>query len=316
MSRKSTFSATDSPGRVRRLAYYGRWYLAAILGRRRPVIATIVLHEACNLSCIHCANSAAGLRSRSLSWDVLRERMIRYYREGSRIIFFEGGEPLLWRDGEHGFADLLQLARDTGYFSIGYTTNGTLPLLRGADVVSVSLDGSPAVHDAIRGAGTFALLKKHLEAFIPETGTTLFANAVISRENLADLELIGPAAAALPHISGVLYNIVTPPTGAGLLTQEEREALPARLRALSRGGVPILNSPAGLAALSRPDMTGRCPGWMSLFLLPDGREVYGCPLSENPESCQTCGFAAPREWRAMLGLRVFSALSLARRFAL
>lgn len=313
MNRTSTFSATDLFRRTGRLAYYARWYAASLAGRRSPIIATMVLHERCNLSCLHCA---AGNGESSMPLRTAGELIRSAAAAGARVLFFEGGEPLLWRDGDAALPELIRLGREAGFFSIGYTTNGTLPIVPGADVVSVSLDGPEAVHDRIRGAGSFALLKKNLEEFVPAPGATLFANAVICRENFSALEDIGPAAAALPHLSGVLYNVVTPPTAAGLLSRDERARAAARLRELSRKGSAVLNTPAGLAALAEPDLRGRCPSWMSVFYLPGGGTVRGCPLAADPASCAACGFAAPREWNAMLALRIGSALSLARRFAL
>ncbi|HNR52741.1 MAG TPA: radical SAM protein, partial [Deltaproteobacteria bacterium] len=65
--------------------------------------------------------------------DVLRDL-------GCRIVIFEGGEPLLWKDGEYSFRDLVHLARRS-FLCVGATTNGTLPLDAPTDVLWVSIDG-------------------------------------------------------------------------------------------------------------------------------------------------------------------------------
>jgi len=63
------------------------------------------------------------------------------YHLGTRIIIFEGGEPLLWRDGVYHLHDLILYARRY-FLRIAVTTNGTLPLDLPSHILWVSLDGT------------------------------------------------------------------------------------------------------------------------------------------------------------------------------
>lgn len=374
---------------ISRMIYYARWYLAALFGRRRPILATVVLHHLCNLHCSHCSLGVDDVSTPSASSAKLAENpplpelltppesppvpalsyrkistwMEDAFRRGARMIFFEGGEPLLWRDGSYSLADLIHRARVIGYFYIAYTTNGTLPIVPEADLISFSLDGPEAVHDAIRGVGSFKALHRNLDNLVSSFGgakpPVLFANATISEENASCLRELVDTVGTFPGYPSLMINIVTPPTAAPRLSPPERRSLVAQIRRIRREmrirnifrgsrATHILNSSAGLADLVRSDYSARCPRWMSLFLIPAtcladsdvatgtdqssalpesaGEERWGCPLSgindpagladPGSASCRECGFAAPREWKQMLGGKIFSALRLLRIFGL
>ncbi|WP_217912918.1 radical SAM protein [Miltoncostaea marina] len=115
----------------------------------------------CNLSCAHCY-SMSGPRARA----ALPVRAIVGALEdcaalGYGTVAVSGGEPLLFAD----LPALLDGARAAGLRTT-VTTNGTLldarrlDLLAGrVDVLAVSLDGPPDLHDRIRGRGAFARLE-------------------------------------------------------------------------------------------------------------------------------------------------------------
>lgn len=301
-------------------AYYVRWYISSLFAQQRPILATVVLHNGCNLSCRHC--SLASSPPLQLSAEAVLAWLRSIYGRGARMLFFEGGEPLLWRDGGYDLQALISEARKIGFHSVGYTSNGTLPLCGDADIISVSIDGPPSVHDRIRGEGVWSAVRCQLDALDPSV--PVFANTSISGDNVDSIQACVEAAAQLSNVRGILFNFVTPPTSVRVLEDGERKKVLSEIKALrKRGPLPIFNTSAGLRFLGQPNWKENCPAWMSAFLLPDGqamgREVFGCPLRnhEGDESpCVRCGFAAPREWKAMLSLRMLSAISLSRRFHL
>ncbi|MCU0584075.1 MAG: hypothetical protein MUE57_09595, partial [Syntrophales bacterium] len=91
--------------RVRGLA--GFYVRRKILGRDLPLLASFKLTYRCNLHCAPCPyhrrSDAAGS---SMGWGAATAALDALYRAGCRIVVFEGGEPLLWRDGARSFADL------------------------------------------------------------------------------------------------------------------------------------------------------------------------------------------------------------------
>ena len=141
---------------LRQYSYYGGWFLRSKFGIKRPLVNTMIIHYQCNLRCQHCsivANADKLPDPRSMSFEAASREMRTEFEKGARILFFEGGEPTIWKDGEKGLGDLIAEGRRIGYYVIGYTTNGIGQIFEESDVVSISLDGPREVHDRIRGAG-------------------------------------------------------------------------------------------------------------------------------------------------------------------
>ena len=111
---------------------------------KSPLVTTMIVHYRCNLKCQHCsisANSDKVTGPSSLTWDQASDDMKREFKNGARILFFEGGEPTLWSDWDRNFPDLIAEGRKIGYYVIGYTTNGIGDIYETSDVISISLDG-------------------------------------------------------------------------------------------------------------------------------------------------------------------------------
>ena len=82
-----------------------------------------------------------------------------------------------------GPRDLIDVAKDIGYYNVGYTTNCTTGrIFTNSDVISVSLDGPEAVHDRVRGDGVFGKVMKTLEGL--EFSGSVYANMVLQKGNL------------------------------------------------------------------------------------------------------------------------------------
>ncbi|MHC5039751.1 MAG: radical SAM protein [Planctomycetota bacterium] len=94
-------------------------------GRTTPILAGFKLTHRCNLRCLHCPFWKRG--GRDLDFPGVVEALHRLRDLGVLMVIFEGGEPLLWKDGERGFADVVNAASPL-FLRVGVTTNGTLPL--------------------------------------------------------------------------------------------------------------------------------------------------------------------------------------------
>ncbi len=121
-------------------------------------------------------------------------------------LFVTGGEPLLYRQA----SELLEEAKRRKFF-VQLQTNGTMldPVAEtvvklGVEVVNVSLDGPPAIHDRIRnhpGAGERTM--RGIEALVDarrrlgRANPLLIINCVISKTNLPYLDQMVPLAAEL-----------------------------------------------------------------------------------------------------------------------
>ncbi len=165
------------------------------------------LTERCNLRCRHCYQEGGKVEEMPLSRisQVVEETagMIRDWQEAYGIEFspsfnVTGGEPFLRAD----FFAVLETMREAG-FACFVLSNATLITLDRALVladlgvagVQVSLEGPEAVHDGIRGQGSFAASRQGIENLLA-AGVPVSLNATLSRLN-ADvlLDLVALASA-------------------------------------------------------------------------------------------------------------------------
>lgn len=276
--------------KLSRVAYLAQYYIRArLLGDKRPILSGIKLTHRCTLQCRQCPYWQRPVPD--LSWHQLRETLPRLYEQGIRIVILEGGEPLLWRDGEKTVHDVIAEARKF-FYSVGVTTNGTLPLDVPTDIIWVSVDGLRETHDKLRGKSFDRIITHIREAAHPK----IFANVTINRVNLPEIpELIKFLA---PLVKGITIQFFYPyPESEDLaLTWTEREDVLERLIKLKNEGYPITDSVSALEALK--ENKWRCEPWMIANVEPDGTFNQGCYLqNRTPDDhpCTLCGFAAHTE---------------------
>jgi len=260
---------------------------ARLLGRRNPLLASFKITYRCTLKCRTCPFWR--MDPVTITYDGAIRVMDSLALHGVRLLIFEGGEPLLWRDGHYSLDDLVAYAR-TKFFRVGITTNGTLPIHSSADVVWVSIDGLKATHEKNRGPCFENILTHIQQSHHPK----ILANLTISRLNDGEIpELIK---FLKPIVKGVTIQFYYPfPDSEDLwLPEDRRIAVLDQLIALKKQGYPILDSVATLEGLKKN--TWRCHDWLIASAEPDGRVNIGCYLKDRAEiSCEKCGFAAHTE---------------------
>jgi MoaA/NifB/PqqE/SkfB family radical SAM enzyme len=158
--------------------------------RSLPILA-LTVHSACNCKCVMCDIWKANADGRELSVGALRAHVQGFRRLRVQRVMLTGGEPLLNRS----LRTLVDLLAAEG-IRVTLVTTGLLIeshadfVARAIDTVVVSLDGPPAVHDAVRRVpGGFARLARGvsaLRAHAPER-PRLIARSVVQRLNYACL---------------------------------------------------------------------------------------------------------------------------------
>jgi len=81
-----------------------------------PFIGGMVINERCNLHCTHC--KVANRDIPDLTYNEVKKGLEIFYKMGIRSVFFEGGEPFLWKDRNYKPDDLITLARELGFFVV------------------------------------------------------------------------------------------------------------------------------------------------------------------------------------------------------
>jgi MoaA/NifB/PqqE/SkfB family radical SAM enzyme len=151
-----------------------------LTGQRKPLLASYKLTYHCNLACTQCPFTQYS--GPNPSFELVCQRLDALYRRGNRLVVFEGGEPLLWRDGKHGLKDVVTYARQR-FACVALTTNGTLPLDIDSDVLWVSIDGFAETHNRLRQAPIFEQVIDHIkESRHPRLYAHITANAENSTE--------------------------------------------------------------------------------------------------------------------------------------
>jgi Fe-coproporphyrin III synthase len=278
---------------ARLLGLAGFFFHRKVLRRDLPLLASFKLTYRCNLQCAPCPYHRREDASRShILWETATAALDALHRAGCRIVVFEGGEPLLWRDGAKTFSDLARYARER-FLCTAATTNGTVPLDVPVDVLWVSLDGTQETHDRLR-SGSFEQAWENLGK---SSHGKLLVHFTMNRENWRDVERLLEELRQRPMVRGMTVQLFYP-YGQGeetlaLAPAERREAIRNVLR-LKEQGYPIINS---RRALERMISNGwKCHDRLLVNVDPDGSITRGCYVrSRGAVRCGDCGFTPVAE---------------------
>lgn len=278
------------------MCYLAQWFVRAkFFGRRAPMQSVLFISDRCNLSCKHCS-VYNHTNPTSKTYCQIREELKYCLAQGSRFVDFEGGEPLLWRDGERTVDDLCDLAHQLGFYSCTITTNAQMPFKEShADSIWVSLDGLGETHDAVRGEGTFARLEQNIATCGHNALSVSMSVNTINCESVpAVLEYVRKS----PYIKSISFNFHTQFPGTEYLTlpQAKREEVIDTILAYKRKGYPVMNTRAGLVRMKDLKFKKRC--WMTNYVLTDGSK-HPIPVCGEAGGCEHCGFSMAGEMDAV-----------------
>ena len=259
-----------------------------VLKKHKPFLASFKLTYRCNLKCQQCPFHS--MTNTELTFEEAKRIIDRLYERGNRILMFEGGEPLLWRDGEWRAHDLVAYARKK-FFSVGMTTNGTIALDVPTDVLWVSVDGLQGTHNALRGAPIFDQVISNVRS---SKHPRLFAHVTVNSVNADEIPDL------LKFLNDVFHGITIQffypynPEDALFLDFERRELLLEKVIQLKQAGIRILNSTKALQALKRNRW--KCIDTLIDNANPDGSIKQGCYLKGRADiDCGRCGFSPHTE---------------------
>jgi radical SAM protein with 4Fe4S-binding SPASM domain len=249
------------------------------------------LTDRCNLRCQHCYQAGEVRAEMTLPEirrgieeiaETLETWQDAYEMEFSPSFSITGGEPFLRED----LFPILEEIRKAGY-ALHILTNGTIldqPAADrlaaiGVDGLQVSFEGPEAVHDRIRGRGSFSRALRGVER-LAKAGLPVTANATISRLNrhcVSDLIRFLSA----QGFEGRFGFSRLVPCGSGrdllqeMLTAAEVRQLHQTLGGLSVPGLEIVTGDP-LAADAPEDPEGDVPvggcaaGFSGITIMPDG----------------------------------------------
>ena len=264
-----------------------------ILGRKLPLLASFKVTYHCNLTCRACPfHLRADDEKTNMFWNTAIRSLESLRRLGTRMVVFEGGEPLLWRDGSHRIHDLVLYARKH-FLRVAVTTNGTLLLDVPSHTLWVSLDGMKETHDELRN-NSFDLIRANIEK---TRHPRVFIHCTLNRRNWRDVEFLAKWVQETPTLKGMTVQFFYPYHQGEddlSLSLEERRAVIQKVLKLKKSGLPILNSAGRLRAMV--DNRWRCHDDILINVDPDGAMTKGCYVKSRGEiNCDACGFTPVAE---------------------
>lgn len=262
------------------------------------------LTERCNLSCRHCYQSAA---VPEMSYEEICGAITEVKRtvEGWAIdhdvdvspsLHFTGGEPLLRQD----LFAVLGYASECG-FSMSLMTNGTLideaaaRRIREAKVtdVQISLDGTEATHDSLRGRRAYRRATDGARNLVTE-GVETNLNVTVTRRNMTQIGELIDVAQGLGARGIAFSRLVPSGRGKGLmdeaLTGDEVARLYDELRQRKKSSGIAVGSRDPLATVTDIDadvpqtelpMGGCAAGLFGVTITADGT-IMPCRRMDLP----------------------------------
>lgn len=208
------------------------------LKNTNPILATIILTDYCNLTCKHCAVN--NINKIIHPYEDIREEMLKLYEEGVRILFFCGGETLLWKDKGKSAKDLIREAKEIGFELVNIVTNGTIDLnIKEADIIFLSIDGTKENHNYIRG-NTFDTILQNVEE---ANESNICVYMAINNRNYKDIKELCELVKNTKNLKSISFNFHTPYEGTEdlSLSKEQKFEVVNTIKQLMKEGYPIFN---------------------------------------------------------------------------
>ncbi|MEW9122851.1 MAG: radical SAM protein [Thermotaleaceae bacterium] len=250
----------------------------------KPILGTIILTDACNLSCKHC--SVNNINKKIHPYEEIQQEMQRFYREGIRILFFCGGETLLWEDKGKNIRDLVKEGKEMGFYIVNIVTNGTITLdIPEADVIFLSIDGTRQTHNGIRGDTYDRILENVDQA----KDSNICVYMAINKLNYKEVETVTRFVKEHPNIHSISFNFHTPYQGTEYLSlsqEEKRETIDA-IKSMIRAGMPVFNLYSGLDAYMENTWKRPC---YQCIVSEEGRRYVCGRCIEVQGLCKDCGY--------------------------
>lgn len=264
-------------------------------GKVTPLICGLVLHNKCNLRCLHC--NIFERPEATVCFSEAVTIMEKFYAEGGRCLYLEGGEPFLWKENSFTFDDIVIEAKKIGFLTVIIYTNGTYPLVTKADTIFVSVDGLQPTHDSLRGKSFHRIMENIRKSAHP----SIYVNYTINSVNKDDIEDFCKFTGTMPQIKGTFFYFHTPYYGYDrlFLNREMKNEVLSRLIKY-KSHYKILNSTAGLKSALRNDWKKR----LTICQVYEGGEYYSCCRENANEAlCKDCGYLSYAEIDQTLKLK-------------
>jgi len=271
-----------------------------VLRQKVPLLASFKLLYSCNLSCLVCPYYLRQNEENAcITFDSAIKVLNQLKERGCQIIVFEGGEPLMWKDGAHSFSELVSYAKEN-FMCTAVTTNGTFPLDVPTDIVWVSIDGTKEVHNKLRSNS----YDRVLENIRNTSHKKVFVHFTANKINQHNIEELFTELNEIKKVKGITLQLVYPYNQGEKdlsLSLEERRAVIEKAIKLKKEYISVLNSASRLKVMI--GNTWKCHDGILINVDPDGSVTSGCYVKNRGDIyCKDCGFTPVAEASGALDL--------------
>jgi len=277
-----------------------------VLKKELPYLFGLVITDKCNLNCFYCESKNSGRYH--FSFEQAINTMRDAYQRGHRLLYFTGGEPMIWADKGHCLDELVEFARNIGFSEVYIYTNGTKPLQIKQCKYMVTVDGPKEVHNHIRN-DSYDLVLENVKNAVTKN---VFASITFSKANVEYLNKFVQELTPTYLFKGISFNILThwpEIVEKHGLSLEERKQLLDKLWELKKDGHPIILSRAAYKALINNDWKRPIP---QIELSTKDKIFKCCRDVDNPSICINCGYAGCVEISQILALKPSAMLQFFR----
>jgi MoaA/NifB/PqqE/SkfB family radical SAM enzyme len=273
---------------------------------KQPMYGSVDVNNVCNLHCTHCywwLNRKEEEQDMSVEdWRrIIREKFNKQHIFVTTLV---GGEPTLRPDILEVFCEMMPKR-------VCVVTNATFPLRRydGLYFYWVSMDGTEAVHDSIRGKGSYAKSKKNIMDYIagPDRNgkpawKEIWISMTINSQNYATIEeLVEEWRGKANKIGFQFHTPFVKGDALWLPYGEKRNDVVDKLIALKKKYPDYVVNPVRQITLMKGNWGGvgtapvGCPSWAILSLDHMGRIKQPCCIGSADAKnsmrpiCEDCG---------------------------
>lgn len=255
-----------------------------VFKQKKPILGTIILTDYCNLTCKHCAVN--NINKKMVSFHDAIVEMEAFYKEGIRILFFCGGETMMWKDGSNTVRDLIKIAREIGFLLVNVVTNGTLSLdIPEADVVFLSLDGTEKTHNKIRG-NTYSAIMKNVAA---ARNSNICVYMAVNNLNYDEVIDVTTMVKENKNLNSISFNLHTPYEGTTdlTLTREQKESVINDIKTMIDNKFPVFNLKSALNHYMKNNWERPC---YQCVVSEDNKRFVCGRCVEIDGLCDECGY--------------------------
>lgn len=279
------------------LSWLSYGFRTFVLRQELPYLFGLVITDKCNLNCFYCESKNSGRFH--FSFDKAVTTLRDAYARGHRSLYFAGGEPMIWEDSGHHLDELVDFARDLGFFDVFIFTNGTVPLAIKHCNYIVTVDGPKEIHNSIRN-NSYDLVMKNVANAVTDA---VFASITFSKANFQYLRQFVTEVSGTKLFRGISFNLLThwpEILEKHGLSREEKKQLLDTIWDFKKKGYPIVLSRASYKALRNNTWKRPIP---QIELGTRDRIFTCCRDINNPSVCENCGYANCVEVSQILALK-------------